>query len=217
MKIANRLQALKPFTEFMKTTFLGGLIVVIPIYISILLINQIIEVIIVLIPKILSPIIFLLNIPEPNVATFTALFILVVTCFLAGIIVKSSYYVFLKNTLNPLLEKIPGYLLIRRITKQIINTEETENLEICLVAIGETEPALAPAFVIEKHSNSYCTVFIPIAPSPTVGNLFIIPEKRILPISVPFLDMIKFISQWGEASPQLLEEIQKLESIKLDT
>ena len=211
MKTTNRSKSKIPLLELIKTTFIGGFVVVIPVYLVILIIKQIIQAIIVFIPTFLDPITFLLDIHEKNIATLVALIIFLIICFIAGIIVKSNHYVLFKNTFEPLFKKIPGYLLIRRITKHMVKIEQTDNHDVAFVAIEETDRALVPAFLIEKHSNGYYTVFVPSVPTLTVGNVYIIPGNRVFPVSVPFVDMITFISQWGEASPKLLEIIQKIQ------
>ena len=54
------------------------------------------------------------------------------------------------------------------------------------------------------------TVFVPTVPTPTVGNLYLVPSERVYIVDVPLLDMVKFISKWGEASPQLSEAIKQI-------
>ena len=210
MKTTSKSKSKTPLLEFIKTTFLGGFIVVIPVYLVILIIKQIIQAIIIFIPSFLAPITFLLDIHEKNIAVITSLIFFLLICFIAGIIVKSNHYILFKNTFEPLFKKIPGYLLIRRITKHMVKIENTDNHDVAFVALGETEQVLAPAFLIEKHRNGYYTVFVPAVPTLTVGNVFVVPENRVFPVSVPLVDMITFISQWGEASPKILEIIQKI-------
>lgn len=69
---------------------------------------------------------------------------------------------------------------------------------------------MSPGFLIEKHANETSTVFVPAVPTPTVGAIYIVPNQRIHPVDVPLTDMVKFISRWGEASPNLLAAIEKI-------
>ena len=114
------------------------------------------------------------------------------------------------QTVEPIFKKIPGYLLIRSLTNRVAKLEKSETLGAAFVSIGETYQALSPAFLIEKHDNGMHTVFVPTVPTPTVGNLYVIPDNRIFPVDVPLLDLVKFISKWGEASPQLSEAIKQI-------
>jgi hypothetical protein len=47
-------------------------------------------------------------------------------------------------------------------------------------------------------------------PTPTVGSIYIVPEQRLFIVDVPFLDMVKFISKWGESTPAMREAIARL-------
>ncbi len=200
----------KPLSQLIKTTFLGGFLVILPAYLGILALNKMIKGIIALIPALLTPLAKILGIAENDLATPIALIIFLLLCLIAGIVIQSSYATLFKNALEPIFKKIPGYLLFRSIINRIAKMEKEDNYDTGFVALGETNQALAPAFLIEKHENGYYTIFIPTVPTPTIGNIYIIPENRVFPVNIPFLDMVKFISRWGEASPQLLQEIQNI-------
>lgn len=214
MNTNNQPKSKKPLLQLLKTTLIGGFIVVLPAYLGILVVNKMIKGILALIPAFLRPLAALLGISETSLGTPIALIIFILICFLAGIILQSNYATIFRNALEPFFKKIPGYLLIRSITKRMVKMEQAESYDVAFVALGETYQALTPALLIEKHDNGYYTIFFPSVPSPTIGNLYIVPEDRVFPVNVPFLDMVKFISRWGEASPALLEAIQHIEKTK---
>lgn len=200
--------------DLLKITLMGGILVVLPAYLGILALNKMLKAIIALIPALLKPLASLLGIAENNLAIPIAFIIFILLCLIAGIIVQSSYANLFRKTLEPFFKKIPGYLLFRRLVNRVAKLEQVESYDVAFVALGETYQALAPAFLIQRHENGYYTIFMPAVPTPTVGNIYIIPEDRVFPIDVPLLDMIKFISNWGEASPQLLEAIQSIQNLK---
>lgn len=204
----------RPLIQLIKTTFIGGFLVVLPAYLGILALNKMIKGIVALIPALLTPLAKMLGIAENDLAIPIALIIFLLLCLIAGVIIQSSYAALFKNALEPIFKKIPGYVLVRRIINRVARMEQMDSYDVAFVALGETYQALAPAFLIQKHENGYYTIFMPAVPTPTVGNIYIIPEDRVFPVNVPLLDMVKFISHWGEASPQLLEAIQDIHNLK---
>lgn len=217
MTTTNQPPSKKPLIELIKTTFIGGLIIILPAYLAILAFNKMLKGIIALIPAFLKPIASLIGIGESDLAIPIALIIFVLICFLAGLLVKTSYAQIIKKAVEPSLKKIPGYLLIRSVTNRMAKLEQSEDLKTGFVALGETNQSLSPAFLIEQHDDGSYTVFVPTVPTPTVGNLYLVPENRVFPLNIPFLDLVKFITRWGESSPQLLDAIKELRASKLNS
>lgn len=217
MNTTNKPKSKTKLTELIKTTFIGGLIIILPAYLAILAFNKMLKGIIALIPALLKPIASLLGITDNDLATPVALIIFVIICFIAGLLVKTSYARIIKKAVEPTLTKIPGYLLIRSITNRMVRLEQSEDMGTGFVALGETNQSLSPAFLIEHYDNGYYTVFVPTVPTPTVGNLYLVPENRVFPVNVPFLDMVKFITRWGEGSTELLDAIAQIKTTKLNS
>lgn len=201
--------------KLIRTIFLGGFLVVLPAYLAILAFNQTVNALIRLVIVLLRPITHLLGIDKNLIAVPVALLLFILVCFIAGIIIKTRYFIILKKIIEPILKKIPGYLLIRRLIYRVAKVERSDTLAVGFVALGKTEESLSPGFLIEKHDNGMHTVFVPTVPTPTIGHLYVIPDDRIFPVDVPLLDMVKFISKWGEASPQLKEAIKQINSDRI--
>ena len=53
-------------------------------------------------------------------------------------------------------------------------------------AMAEIEDALVPAFIIEEFEDGSFTVFVPSAPTPISGSVYILTPERVHPIDVPF-------------------------------
>jgi uncharacterized membrane protein len=64
--------------------------------------------------------------------------------------------------------------------------------------------SLAPAFLIERHDDGRCTVFIPSAPTPMAGAILIMPVERVHPIDVPIGTILGCVSKWGTGAGELL-------------
>jgi uncharacterized membrane protein len=71
-------------------------------------------------------------------------------------------------------------------------------------ALAEIEEALVPAFIIEALDNGSFTVFVPAAPTPFTGSIYILTPERVHPVDVPFTSVIKSLSHWGSGSKELV-------------
>jgi uncharacterized membrane protein len=211
MTINNQSPKKKPLLELIRTTLIGGFIIVVPAYLGILILNKMIKGIIVLIPAFFKPIASIFGLADSNFATIFAIVIFFLICLISGAIVKSNYSRFFKSTLEPFFIKIPGYILIRSVTNRMARMEKTDNFDVAFVALGEAHESLSPALLIEKHSNGYYTAFVPAVPTPTVGAVYLVREDKVFHVDVPILDMMKFITRWGEASPVLLDAIANID------
>jgi uncharacterized membrane protein len=188
---------MKGLAELTKTTLIGGLLVVLPIYISILLLLKTLAGVF----KLLAPV----TVAIPGTVLFRdviAILILLVVCLAAGIAVRTRKGRRAKRQLErSVLEKIPGYVLIRGLAERVSGEEDREGaFKPCLV---EIEEALAPAFIIEELDDGRYTVLVPSVPTPAAGALFILPPERVHPVDVPFTQALKVISKWGTGAGEL--------------
>ena len=103
------------------------------------------------------------------------------------------------------LNYIAGYSIVRSLTRRIGNVEESEKFAPALV---ELEGTLVPAFVVEEHADGRRTVFVPSAPTPAVGAIYIMTGERVHLVDLPFLKTVKCISRFGAGSRELLQAMR---------
>ena len=170
---------MKGLAELTKTTLIGGLLIVLPIYLSILLLAKTLSAIVTLLSPVTAAI--------PAGVQFRqviAVLIVLVVCFVAGIVVRTGPGLRAKYALErSVLEKIPGYSLVRGLADRVSGEEGEGAFRPALV---EIEDALAPAFIIEELDDGRYTVLIPSVPTPAAGSLLIMPRERVHPMDVPF-------------------------------
>ena len=187
---------MKALAELTKTTLIGGLLVVLPIYLSILLLAKTLSGILALLSPVTAAI--------PAGAQFKqvlALLIVLAVCMVAGLVVRTSAGLRAKNALErSVLEKIPGYSLVRGLASRLGGDESEGTFQPALV---EIEDALAPGFIIEELEDGRYTVLVPSVPTPAAGSLFILPRERVHPLDVPFTQAVKVISKWGAGAGEL--------------
>jgi uncharacterized membrane protein len=187
--------------QFLKMTMIGGLVVILPVALIVfLLLKAMTEV-----QKVLQPIVSLLP-EEVILPKVMALLIVIGGCFLTGLVLKTRigrqvYQVGERQ----ILERLPGYTLLRDLSRQFSGQEEGVSFSVALV---EIEEALVPAFLVEEHEDGSFTVFVPSSPTPTVGALYILPPERVHPVKVSFAKAVKCLTRWGVGSGELLRAMR---------
>ena len=183
---------MKGLAELTKTTLVGGLLVVLPIYLSILLLAKTLSGVLALMSPVTAAI--------PAAAQFRqviAMLIVLAVC----LVVRTGPGRWAKIALErSVLERIPGYTLVRGLAERLGGDDRGGTFQPALV---ELEDALAPAFIIEELNDGRYTVLIPSVPTPASGSLFILPRARVHPIDVPFTQAVKVISKWGTGAGEL--------------
>lgn len=59
------------------------------------------------------------------------------------------------------------------------------------------EDALVPACIVERHADGSCTVFVPSAPTPAMGAIYILSAGRVYEVDVPLVQLAACVSKWG--------------------
>lgn len=192
---------MRSLVEFTKTTLIGGLLVVLPIYLAFLLLAKTAMGLVMLLHPLTAPI------PASvHFRTAVAAVLLMGVCFVAGLVVRTGPGQRAKEALDRnLLEKIPGYGLLRSLTGRMAGQQNETAFAVALVII---EDAFVPAFIVEELDNGSFTVFVPSVPTPAAGALYILPAERVHKVDVPFTKAVSVISQWGSGAGQLLKALE---------
>src|SRR4029077_17085616 len=156
---------MKGLAELTKTTLIGGVLVILPIYLSILLLAKTLAAIFAL----LSPV--TAAIPAgAQLRQVIAIAIVFVVCLAAGLLVRTAPGLRAKNALErSVLERIPGYALVRGLAERVSGDGSEGAFQPALV---EIEDALSPGFIIEELEDGRYTVLVPSVPTPAAGSLF---------------------------------------------
>lgn len=193
---------MRAIAEFTRTTLVGGVLVVLPVYLSVLLLLKAILGLRELVAPIAQGLPVSLQFPE-----VIALLLLIAVSFVCGIAVRTGPGLRAKNAIErTLLEKIPGYALIRGLAGRLVGKTEEETFTVVL---AEIEEALVPAFLVEDCGEDQCAIFVPSVPTPAAGAIYIIPKSRVHPVDVPFTQAVSVISKWGAGAGGLLERMKR--------
>jgi uncharacterized membrane protein len=193
---------MRSIAELTKTTLIGGILVVMPIYLSVLLLLKAFGAVLGLVAPITE------GLPETlPFRQLIAILVLIGVCFISGIAVRTGPGLRAKNALErSLLEKIPGYALIRGLAGRIVGKT---NEETFAVVLAEIEDAFVPAFLVEDCGDGQCAIFVPSVPTPAAGAIYIIANERVHPVDVPFTQAVSVISKWGAGSSELLAGMKR--------
>ena len=188
---------MKKFWKSAGSTFFGGLLVVVPLYLSVLLLLKAMQSVV----GFVRPLAMLLPAWFPAERALSLLLVLIV-CFLIGVAVRTAAGRAIRERIEKsLFERIPGYALLRSLTQRIAGKDEERAWK---PALAEIEEALVPAFIIEELDDGRFTVFVPSVPTPFAGAVYILAAERVHPLDVPFTEALKSISRWGSGSKELV-------------
>lgn len=193
---------MKAAREFVISTIIGGVFVVVPVYLAIVLLLKGMKTVADLIRPIGSVL------PEWLPADgFFSLIVLLIVCFVVGAAVRTRTGRKVQERMEVVFfERLPGYGLLRSLTQRLAGDSEETAWKPALV---EIEDALVPGFVIEELEDGRLTVFVPSIPTPLAGAVYILGRERVHQLDVPFTEAVRTISRWGSGSRNLVAAMQR--------
>jgi uncharacterized membrane protein len=193
---------MKRFGSYLLKTIVRGALIVVPVYLAILLLLKAAKSAI----GIVHPIAQLLPDWFPAADVLSVLLVLIV-CFLIGALVHTAIGRAAKKAIEKsVLERIPGYELIRTLGQRATGQTGSSDWQPALI---EIEEALVPGFIVENVDDEQVAVFVPSAPTPFAGAVYIIARHRVHPLDVPFTQAIKAVSRWGTGSKELVAAMKR--------
>jgi len=189
--------------NFVKASLLGGLAVVLPAGLLLIVFNWIYELLSQLVEPLTRLIVAKSNL-QSILVTVLAVSAILIVCFFIGVIVKTKVGAFIHSKTEKLLGwLIPGYRLTTQTFQQLFGERSSIYSGVALVKPFSTE-ALMTAFITTEHPNGYFSVFVPTGPNPTSGNIFHLPASAVYPIDVPVEEVMKSIIGCGAGSEAIL-------------
>jgi uncharacterized membrane protein len=192
---------MRTLAEFTKTTLIGGVLIILPIYISILLIAKAISGILNAVKPITAGIPASVEFRE-----VLAILVLAAICFIAGLLARTGPGFRAKNAFEAaVLSKLPGYTLLRGLTGRLAGQVDEPTFAPALV---EIEDALVPALIIEELEDGSYTVLVPSVPTPMAGALYILPRDRVHPVDISFTTALKVFTKWGAGAGEFVRAMR---------
>ena len=193
---------MKPLGEFLKTTVIGGLLIVVPTYLTVLLLAKALGGMVAL----FRPIVALLPNEVHHIGQILAMGFVLLVCFVLGLIARTGIgRRALEAFEQRVLERMPGFALLRSVVRRVSGSSEDAQFQPVLV---EIEEALTPAFIVEELGDDRFAVLVPSVPTPAAGSLYILPRQRVHWVDVPITEAIAVITRWGAGTSKLLKAMR---------
>jgi uncharacterized membrane protein len=193
----------KNFIDFVKTTVLTGFFVLLPVLVVLAMIGWVLAAVFGVIKPIMG--IFAIKSAGGMFSAFLGgLLFFGVGCFLIGFFVRLQIGKVTQEWLEGiLLDKLPGYAMFKNLTQRLAGKAGLE-FAPALVDLYGTE-AWAVGFIVEEPEKGQFTVFVPISPPPTVGQVYLLPESRVKKLDAKFVDVVNSLTQWGQGSAKFFQ------------
>ncbi|HEX2339025.1 MAG TPA: DUF502 domain-containing protein [Vicinamibacterales bacterium] len=188
--------------ELITSTVVGGLFVVVPVYLAVLLLLKGMK----SVAGLVRPFAALLPDWVPAERFFSLVLVLAL-CFFVGVVVRTRAGRALRERMEKVFfERLPGYGLLRSLTQRLAGDSDES---AWMPALVELEEALVPAFIIEELDDGRFTVFVPSVPTPLAGAVYVLSRERVHLLDVPFTQAVSSISRWGAGSSDLVAAMRK--------
>ena len=186
--------------EFVKTAVIGGFFVVLPIALALLVLNYLLR----SLANTLEPL--LAELPADEVAgigldLLAAALLLLLVCFVAGILIRTRVGQGLNDWLEEtIFNRIPGFTLLRNLTRRF-SPEDAGGVVLARIHPGD---ARVLAFVAEEIDEERVAIFVPSAPTPTVGAVYIVDRDRLEWVGARAPATLNCLMQWGIGAREIL-------------
>ena len=200
---------MKKLREFVKSTLVGGLLVVLPLAIFAFVLVWVFN----LIHRAISPLTKLIPAESSTqiiLADIVVVLILICVCFLVGAVVRTRLgtWIYLLLETN-LLRRAPGYSLIKETVSQFLGNKKSPFSSVALARIFDND-TLVSVFVTDTHEDGSYTVFMPTGPNPTSGNIYHLPGENVIPVDVSVEDAMRSIISCGAGSSVLIAKYNEV-------
>lgn len=191
--------------RFIKTTAIGGLLVIIPVSIILFVLVQLFWGLYSVVSSMLTSTFAQRLDIQANDAILifaVAALALIGLCFITGLLVRTRLGIALGNWFSHnIAPRIPMYRALSNLTKRFIGVEGHEFAPVEVDLFGSSSRTLG--FLVETLPDGRCAVFVPTAPIATVGNVYLLRMDSVTHIDASVTDAASVITQWGVDSAEL--------------
>jgi uncharacterized membrane protein len=194
---------MKKIKSFLKTTIIGGLVVILPATIVVTVFRWLY----VLITDWIQPLTDVL-VERASLREFLADLVVISSiigvCFLLGLVVRTGVGRFVHQKLEGKLARFaPGYKLVKETVLQFLGRKKSPFSQVALVKLYDSNTR-ATAFVTDEHPDGTFTVFVPTGPNPTSGQIFHLEAAKVEPLDVGVEHAMRTIISCGAGTSGLI-------------
>jgi uncharacterized membrane protein len=177
--------------HFIRTTLVGGILFLVPIVVLIVILDKALE----FAHRFSDPLAARFPVLAVHTPILLATLLLVVVCFLLGLLARvgpaQMGVAWLEKTI---LSKLPGYAFLKGAGESVLGHEGQAPYPVVLARI---EDAWQFGFVIEKLAGGHLAVFVPDAPNPLSGSVYLMGPDRVRHTEIPVAAALKCLRQLG--------------------
>jgi uncharacterized membrane protein len=182
-----------------KNFFIDGLMIILPLFLALYIINGIIN----FLTEFIKPV--LEFIPDDTIFGFrymkiAGILVFFIIIYLTGLLAGSKIGDYVTNFLSNILIKIiPGYSVFEKFISGGKNYDSDDNVLLVMI-----DDAWLFGFLIEpRNEYGLTTVFVPSAPLPTSGNVYLVKDENMKKIDIKVRDAVKCLWHLGQGSNKL--------------
>ena len=199
---------MKKIKQFIKTSLLGGIAVILPITILILIFKWVYNLVIQFIHPLTKLLIARSHIQQ-LVADVIVVGIILLGCFMLGVILKTKIGQFVHELVDIRLSSfVPGYKMVKSTVMHFFNAKKSPFSAVAIVRAFEND-TLMTGFITDEHADGSYTVFVPCGPNPTTGFVFHLKPQYVHPVNVPVEDAFRSVISCGADSKSLIDAFQR--------
>lgn len=194
---------MKNLVTFFKLTAQGGLLVLLPILLFILLMKEMVSLVVGLATPIAG--LFLGGTEDVQLPLALAVVLLVGTSFVIGIVMRFSAVKKFGGWMEKkTIKNLPIYQFVKTLVSGLLGAGETVNFK---PALFDTQTGLKEIiYLIEDLGNGEFVALFPIAPTGFAGPVRIIPQDRILPLEASLGEVNLVLNHMGLGAGRLLKK-----------
>lgn len=188
---------MKSIVSFIRTTLTGGVLFLLPVILFVFLIKKAFE--------IMTPIAEPLAKFLPDMllgfdgSRLAALLLLVVVCFLGGLLFRSKRIQrWVASLEDNILSAVPGYFLLKNVASDVVGNPDEHNMQPVLYQEDDT---FSIGFLVEEV-DGWCTVWLPETPRQDSGNAIIVPSSKVIHLNSNTFQLRRSLKIYGKGVVQ---------------
>ena len=195
---------MKSFSQFIKTTILGGLIFLVPLFVVTIVLAKAHE----FMAKIAEPFSALIpldTIGGVAIANILAILAILLCCLIVGMLAKGDTAKRLLKSTEEKLLVIPAYAFVKGVTDSLISSEEAAKAFVPVIVKFDDNAQMA--FEIERSEGGNVVIYLPGSPNPWSGSVVYFKEDRVERLDMTVPEAINNIRHLGRGSAELGEQV----------
>ncbi len=192
--------------DFVKTTLVGGFLVVVPLVLLILIVDETLGVF----EALVAPVAALLPVEELGgmaVANLVGFGLILGFCFGAGLVARTAIGARVGGWLEEaILGRVPGYRMMKTLSRQVAGAGGADASMFVPAVLELPEDSMQLVYLIEEHPNGFATIMIPSVPAALAGPLQCVPSRRLRKLDVSLARVVQSLQACGLGAGPFFDE-----------